>query len=127
MSGVAFFIEMMVATPGSPSPAAHARRLLYAIILAVAQSTEPPTALPTPSPTALPKTDDDDDDGPPWFHHSFVVAAGVGFIIGSLLIVAFVCRGFRSTDDAVPANLRPVSRATRKSVEMHGAERASMT
>ena len=112
---------------GSPSPAAHARRLLYAIILAVAQSTAPPTALPTPSPTALPKTDDDDDDGPPWFHHSFVVAAGAGFIIGSLLIVAFVCRGFRSTDDAVPANLRPVSRATRKSVEMHGAERASMT
>jgi hypothetical protein len=115
---------------GSPSPAAHARRLLYAIILAVAQSTETPTALPTPSPTALPKTDDDDDDddGPPWFHHSFVVAAAVGFIIGSLLIVAFVCRGFRSsTNDAVPANLRPVSRATRKSVEMHGAERASMT
>ena len=118
---------MVARLGGSPSPAAHARRLLYAIILAVAQSTEPPTALPTPSPTALPDTAADDDDGPPWFHHSFVVAAGVGFIIGALLIVAFVCRGFRSTDDAVPANLRPVSRATRKSVEMHGAERASMT
>ena len=113
-----------MATPSSP--AAHATRLLYAIILAVAQSTAPPTALPTPSPTALPDTADD-DDGPPWFHHSFVVAAGAGFIIGSLLIVAFVCRGFRSTDDAVPAHLRPVSRATRKSVELHGAARASMT
>ena len=118
---------MVARLGGSPSPAAHARHLLYAILLAVAQSTEPPTALPTPSPTALPDTADDDDDGPPWFHHSFVVAAGAGFIIGALLIVAFVCRGFRSTDDAVPPNLRPVSRATRKSVEMHGAERASMT
>ena len=40
---------------------------------------------------------------------------------------ALARRGFRSADDAVLANLRPVSRATRKSVELHGAARASMT